>query len=275
MKRIACFFTCGYTERKGMKQFLRKINPELNLNPVFPVQERRGRRPNQTDLIDGSTGEELLARIYQYLEQHPEKMKGCDAVLIEDDLDGKFYRERIPGDPGSRVVDKTPEYTEHCEAVRAKVREKAGRDETLPVILFHASPEVETWFLADWENSFGRVYQDLDVLKHEENQYFSTRFRPYLRREVLDGYQDEPERYGWFDGTYRKLSSEIIQSLEHWKIGLAEERTTFSRAVGLNDRLRYSKQTHGGHMLAELDPDSVQRNCPLFFREAYYALKKL
>lgn len=42
------------------------------------------------DSINGLTGEALLEKVYEIIEQHKDEYSKCKAILIEDDLDGRF-----------------------------------------------------------------------------------------------------------------------------------------------------------------------------------------
>lgn len=91
--RIACFLTCGYTEAGAMQFFLRKVNDEFEYKQYLPNKtiKKKGFPKSIDKEISGLTGENLLKKVYEILDKHKDEINCCRAVLIEDDLDGKFH----------------------------------------------------------------------------------------------------------------------------------------------------------------------------------------
>lgn len=281
MKSVACFFTGGYTESNSMQIFLKKINENIELKQFCPNRTKKRKRPGfERDLIDkysGLTGDALLHCVYVYLTNHKEEFSDFDAIIIEDDLDGLFKEELVPGDKTTLVSKRTQSFEDHCKTISKTVREKLNKDETFPVIQFYAAPEIETWFLSDWNNSFGSVYgpKGMALLTSAENAYFSARFHPYIRDHILCQYNDCFENYGYFAGTYRKLSDEIISSFDLFKVAIAEEALPIAKTLSIKEELRYSKRIHGDAMLRQISPDTVRTKCTVYFQEAFSLLKGL
>lgn len=184
------------------------------------------------------TGVALLRYVYTYLTEHPEEIAEFDAVLIEDDLDGRFYEETIPGEKTSIVSKRTAGFEKYHDEIKKNVCERLGKDDSFPVLRFFAAPEIEAWFLADWEDTFGLLYgpKGLSILTAGECDFFSTRFWSHIKNEVLMGYTDRIEEYGYFSGGYKKLSDE---------------------------------------MLRRSSPHKIREKCLLYFRETYDQLKSL
>ncbi len=281
MKSVACFFTGGYTESNSMQIFLKKINEDIELKQFCPNRTKKRKRPGlERDLIDeysGLTGTALLHYVYDYLTNHKEEFSDFDAIIIEDDLDGLFNEELVPGDKKSLVSKRTQSFEKHCNIIRETVREKLNRDASFPVIQFYAAPEIETWFLSDWRNSFGSVYgpKGMALLTSAENDFFSARFQPYIRNYVLHEYENFLENYGYFDGIYSKLSDNIISSFDSFKVTMAGENLPLAKAISIKERLYYSKRLHGGEMLKQISPEAVRAKCPVYFQEAFSLLKNL
>lgn len=280
MVKVACFFTGGFTESGAMQCFLQKINGNIFLKQFCPNKPPRRRIPDvKAQLVkevSGLTGPGLIKYIYQYIKNHPEELKEFDAVLIEDDLDGRYTMQKTEGDETTKVSAKTPEFLEQCENIKREIRMRLGKDADFPVIFFWASPEIEAWFLADWANSFGSIYgpAGTNVLDSQENQYFSSRFQPYVRKNVLKEYQNRMENYGYFMGEYKKLSDELILALDSdFKVMLNQEDTNvLSKSISENRKLYYSKQNHGVLMLQNLQPETVRGKCSVYFAEAFAEL---
>ena len=92
VERIACFLTCGYTESGTMQAFLRKINSSYEYKQFLPnkIRKKKGTEKIIADNINGLTGEKLIAKVYDILKNHSNEIKECKAIIIEDDLDGRF-----------------------------------------------------------------------------------------------------------------------------------------------------------------------------------------
>ena len=276
MKKIACFFTCGRTEMDDMRGFLQRIHPGAEYTQFCPTRTRRrkhGQDSSSKDLImdnlNGLTGESLLKFVYQFLRGNHTLLSQFDAVLIEDDLDEKFSEETIPGIPTSRERVRGKEFEKYCSDITDEIRRILNRPE-LPVILLFASPEIETWFLSDWNHSFGIAYgpEGNHVLNRGENDYFSSAFQNRVGENVLRQYQTHTEDYGFFQGKYSKLSEDIIHELRDF-------RKTAQKNTASTGRVWYSKNAEGSWMLAKLDPDTVYQNCPVYFRAAVDNLREL
>lgn len=283
MKTIACFFTGGHTESNSMTSFLYKINPEFQFRQLCPNRTKKRKRPNGEDLIDrevsGLTGAALIRYVNSYIHNHKAELSSASAILLEDDLDGKYYEELVSGDKSSIRSRRTPEFNNRCTEIRASIRSQLGKDDSFPIILMYAAPEIEAWFVADWDHTFGQIYgpKGIDILSTEENLFFSTRFRRFVNQTVLLEYADCIEHYGYFIGKYKKLSDEIIGTMDVFKESLAssKDQSPYIASISFNKELRYSKKEHGDGMLALLSPDDVYRKCPTYFREAVDQLKQL
>ena len=192
-------------------------------------------------------------------------------------MDGRFNEEATSGDITTKVSKRTEAFGVHCKEVRENVRKILEKDENFPVIQFYAAPEIETWFLSDWTNSFGEIYgpKGFSVLNTHENDFFSSRFQPHIRKKVLFEYNECIENYGYFEGKYSKLSDKIIESFSSFKVLMGAETGRMSKAISGNRELCYSKRTHGDEMLRRILPANVVQKCPVYFQESYDQLKKL
>lgn len=127
---------------------------------------------------------------------------------------------------------------------------------------------MEAWFLADWDNSFGRVY--IGEYTRLQNSFFNVNFRRYVNETILtEQYRDHIEEYGYFDGMYRKLSDQIKGALDETYF-LEGYRTETEHPI-----VRYSKRDQGMDMLEQIDPQAVLQKCTLFFKDGYWQLKTL
>ena len=283
VKNVACFFTGAHTESNEMINFLRKINGDLNFKQLCPNKTKRRKvrggiesvtNRNLIECVSGLTGSALIRYVYNYLDTYRDECTNFDALIIEDDLDGHFFEI---GTDGQKKSSKTKEFSEHCKLIKNQIVQKLGKNDDFPVIFLYAAPEVETWLLSDWNNSFGYVYgpKKLQCLTTEENRYFSARFQPYVNEHVLMEYCSCIENYGYFNNEYCKLSDKLIASLREFKVFISEYSTEIPQLIAQNQALRYSKKDHGDAMLQNLSPEKVKDKCPLYFAEAFDAIKNL
>ena len=265
-RRIACFFTAGYTELNAMKDFMKKINNTVEYIQLCPTRARRNkeqirnRHSNQIDQ-NGITGEALINYIIDFVGKSCFQEEEYDAILIEDDKDNRFLT--LQSDGGA-VHDKTA-----WIEFKSKVRKRLGeRCPDLPVIFFFAAPEVEAWFLADFEHGFGSIYRSR--LSTQQNKLFQVQFRKYINEKILtDKYRDCIEQYGFFDGVYRKLSEQLQNALNE-----TDFLDTYSGKPEYQS-IRYSKKIQGEAMLRSIEPEIIEPKCNYYFKEGFWALQSL
>ncbi len=282
VKKLACFFTGGYTESGALSSFLKRINSDVIYDQRCPNKTRRRKGSALTPLkpeVSGLTGASLIAYMFDHLEKYKDDLKDYDGVLIEDDLDGKFYSLANDDKREIKIVCRNSEYEAYINNLAARVRGILDKKEDFPVIQFHASPEIEGWFLADWNNSFGSIYgpKGAKILQNSENGFFSNRFKIFVQDNILREYKECIELYGYFGGDYRKLSDEVIHGLSgDFKVNLSEDTSNkLALSIAYNKQLYYSKSLHGDMMLREILPGEVMRSCNIFFKGAYEQLKFL
>ncbi|MBO5354348.1 MAG: hypothetical protein J6A77_13740 [Lachnospiraceae bacterium] len=264
VNRIACFLTCGYTEAGAMQYFLKKINDNYDYKQYLPNKtiKKKGDSKRISSDISGLTGEALFEKIYSILGKYRDEISKCKAVLIEDDLDGKFHgysAEQIE-EYNNRIIDK--------------VHEKLQKE--IPVFLLYASPEAESWFVADWKNGFENLYCSNGVVNDVEYNaklFFSHHLKQYIDKNVLGEYADNIEEYGWFEGSYIKLSDKLIEAIQSGiKEHISEVKNANSEYVKqiVESRdLYYSKKLHGDRMLRNIKPDIVADKCRKYFGSTY------
>ena len=267
VKRIACFFTGGYTELMAMKEFIRKINSDVALIQLCPTKERTSKaqiKNRHTETIrkshNGLTGNDLVRFMINFVQKPQFQDEEYDAILIEDDKDNRF-------------MDVLPDGTANLNLVKWELFKTDVKNQLkqwcpgIPILFLLAAPEVEAWFLADWENTFAKIYKD--EWTPRENSHFKGAFRRYVNNNILTKrYKNSVESYGYFDWKYYKLSEEIQNALAgtvFWK-----DMTLLKDA-----KIHYSKKKHGNAMLKEIDPNVVFRHCNQFFKEGYLSLQNL
>ena len=149
-----------------MQTFLGKINSALEFKQYLPnrTRKRKGMPKRILRDINGLTGDALLEKTYELIRKYRLEIVECAAVLIEDDLDNRFYgwsQDRIDA---------------FIQKIRRSVCEAAEVD--LPVFILYAAPEVESWFIADWNGGFGYLYGRSNVGVHVSHAVLSSSFSP-------------------------------------------------------------------------------------------------
>lgn len=267
VSRVACFLTCGYTEAGAMQFFLRKINDSYEYKQYLPNKtiKKKGDAKILKKEISGLTGEALLKKIYSILEKHKDEINTCKAVLIEDDLDGRFHN----------CDNET--IKEYHDAIVAEVHSKLESD--IPVFILYASPEAESWFIADWDNGFGYLYGKSNRIKDMDQKaksFFLHHLRDYIYSEVLKEYSHNIEEYGWFENGYVKLSDQIISviqtNIKDYVRTLPQANSDCVKQIIESRDLYYSKKLHGDIMLRSIRPDVVAEKCRQYFMGTYNEL---
>lgn len=264
-KKVACFFTGGFTELNAMKSFVERINGNADYTQLCPNAPRKSRdsirnRQSIDNSQSGLTGDSLLNYVLEVVKKPYFIRESYDAILIEDDKDARFINEET----ASIDLESWEDFKENIQ------RQLAEKGVTVPVIIFLAAPEIEAWFISDWENSFGQVYRGTNGLNVPQNSYFSTVFRKYINDRILtEKYSEAIESYGYFDGEYKKLSEEIQTAL-NCNDFMGKYTPAFQHSP-----IRYSKRKQGEVMLRSIDPSIVLQHCTLFFKEGFLALKSL
>lgn len=268
--KIACYITGGWTECGYMTRFLEKINNQYTYLQRFPQKNIGKKNKSRADLkIDGKTGTNLIRWIYDDMRVHKKDFSKYSAILIEDDLDDQFFLESKEKRDYEQIEERKREITKNIQ--------KILENERMPVFFLYALPEIEAWFLSDWDNTFGIEYKRL---LSDMNLYFSTTFRKFITRKILtDKFSgSEIENFGYIDSQYEKLSDKLIWAYSEYSYMEADYKNNMEYNEKINNLIRnneimYSKKKEGINMLQRLEPDKVASGCPYYFAKAYMELK--
>lgn len=264
VEKIACFLTCGYTEAGAMQFFLKKMNSRYEYKQYLPNKtiKKKGDAKTMKRQISGLTGGALLEKIYEILEKHKDEIGRCKAVLIENDLDGRFHGY------DDEKIEKYKKQIIH------KVHEKLEKE--IPVFILYASPEAESWFLADWKNGFEYLYCNSGVVtdvEHNAKLFFSHQLKYYLDEYVLKEYSECIEEFGWSGDRYIKLSNQIIDAVQtgakEYISKIPGGNKHYIKQIVESRDLYYSKKLHGDRMLRNIQPDAVADKCRKYFGSTY------
>lgn len=238
MSRIALFASGGYTEVGGIQQFVERIAPDISCVRLFPVVRKPAPkkgldRPAPVQEHSGVSGERLVTEMLCALRKAMEKNEIYDAILLVDDGDCRFS---------------------DCRCFQNWINETEKRifEETScawPFFVLIASPEIETWLCADWENSFAREYP----------RDIARRVRVEIARHGILVSGEDLEFFGFprknEGGCSVKLSTELQKIFPE----ICSEAHPFS----------YSKQVQGQAMLKRIQPENVAEKCRCFFRPVF------
>lgn len=218
----------GEAEVRGFFPFLDKTFPGCRFERKTPVRDKPGPKPNKAS-GQGRTGKSLIEQIKQEL---PLALKAepnkCDLILVFDDLDCRDSQTQK-----SKILSEI-----------SKRRECADIEK----FVGFAAPEIEAWIIADWNNS---------IAKHSDFRGRHERMRWWLSKEKKVSFEN-PESFSEYDSKRdccrEKLSEALIESSVQDEVD--------------RDKARFSKGLHTPLLLREIDPNEVQKKCPLF-RELY------
>ena len=218
----------GEAEVRGFFPFLDKTFPGCRFERKTPVRQKPGPRPNKKSSY-GRTGKSLIEQIKQEL---PLALKAepnkCDLILVFDDLDCRDSQTQK-----SKILSEISKIPE-C----ADIEKFVG----------FAAPEIEAWIIADWNNS---------IAKHSDFRGRHKRMCWWLSTEKKVSFEN-PESFSEYDSKRdccrEKLSEALIESSVQDEVD--------------RDKARFSKGLHTPLLLREIDPNEVQKKCPLF-RELY------
>ncbi|MDB9336529.1 DUF4276 family protein [Nodularia spumigena CS-590/01] len=218
----------GEAEVRGLIPFLEKSFPGYQFERKTPVRNKPGPKANKVNSY-GKTGKSLIEQIRREL---PIALKyepnSCDLILIFDDLDC-----RNPMEQKEKIL-----------AAILTIPESSN----IKKIVGFAAPELEAWIIADWSNS---------VAKHPDFKGRHQRMCQWLSTEKSIPF-DTPESFSEYDNERDCCLEKLSQALVDSSV-IAEFDSSSTR---------FSKGLHTPALLAEIDPEVVQKKCPLF-RELY------
>jgi hypothetical protein len=219
----------GDAEVRGLFPFLDKTFPGCRFERKTPVSQKPGPKPNKAS-GQGRTGKSLIEQIKEEL---PLALKAepnkCDLILVFDDLDCRDSETQK-----SKILSEI-----------SRIRECADIEK----FVGFAAPEIEAWIIADWNNSIAK-HSDFRGTRHERMRWWLS-----TQRKVSF---ENPEAFSEYDShrdcCREKLSKALVDSSVQDEVD--------------RDQARFSKGYHTPLLLREIDPNEVQKKCPLF-RELY------
>lgn len=228
----------GYAEADGIVPLLQQHFPSQNFARRTPAHRKPGPRLGAIASSDrgarryaGNTGKSLLEEIKDDLKRFWQANGPADLILVLDDSD-------CDPDPDGRL--ETFEQT-----VRDGLTDAGCATENRPPIIpALAIPELETWLLGDWEQTFAREFPSCH---RRLQQALSTKG---LRTAAPESFNCRPS-----ENVYIKLSEDVLLP------ALAQEC-----------EVRFSKATDTPKLLLRIRPGEVKNRCP-YFRKWWVSLE--
>lgn len=222
----------GEAELRGLKPFLEKSFPSCTFERKLPIRKKPGPKPNKTSY--GATGLSLLKQINKRLEDAEKFNQQCDIILIFDDLDCKDYNKWI-------------------KKFKDSINRVGSYKKTDQVVAF-ASPEIEAWIIADWNNS---------IASHADFKMRHERMRHWLSSNKNIDFSN-PESFSRYsiekNSCEEKLSEILIES------------TTIDTQD--SEQKRYQKGLHTPELIQKINIEVVKKKCPIF-QKFYNSLESL
>jgi frataxin-like iron-binding protein CyaY len=269
----------GPPEYSGLVKLLRKHFSDYDFDRQLPQLARKpiGKANRNVPIIRSTTGPDLLRAIAERLgflldrrsiEERLDKNTLCDAILVIDDLDCRIWNGEPCNIVNSIGFQSLRDY--YIQRVRDSLENakqllddntKQRLDEigfAPTIVVGFASPEIESWIVADWGNCRHRDFP----------QHRWIKMRNWLRDEAKVDF-NHPETYGEFNpetGVCQfKISEKIVEA------SIQAETIEDDRR---SQNQRYNKGRHSSELLENISLERVQEKCPIF-REMYRSLQSL
>ncbi|MGC9525032.1 MAG: hypothetical protein ACP5D7_05775 [Limnospira sp.] len=268
----------GPPEYSGLVKLLQKSFHDYYFERQLPqlAQKPIGKANRNVPIIRATTGRDLLRAIAQKLteiltrieiEDRLEKNTLCDAILVIDDLDCRRWDGEICHLVNSTgFVNIKNHYINSVKDSIENAKRKLNRNLITrlneakfdpQIIVGFASPEIESWIVADWGN-----------LKHRDfPKYRWRKMRDWLIDEARIDF-DDPEIYGDFNEDTGVCQFKISEQIVEASIQATRRE---------DDEIQYQPYTKGRHsseLLEMVTMEKVAEKCPIF-REMYRSLQRL
>lgn len=215
----------GESEVQGLVPFLKKcFSPEIYFDRKTPVKRKPGAKPGKKPVVShGKTGKSLVQEVKLRLLMALKNETPCDLILILDDLDCRDARKTAKSLQNSIF---------NC------------MEQEIPYCIGFASPEIETWIISDWGNTFS-AHPSFSGKRQKAMKY---------RLANVDGIDfSNPESFGKYDPAKDSCDKKLSECVIEASIHAAELR-----------EIPFSKARHTPEMMTLLDPQAVCTKCPIF-----------
>jgi hypothetical protein len=237
----------GESEISGLFPYLKNTFPSCKFELCTPIKNKPGPKPrkfaaNELPNPQGYTGKSLLEQIKTKLIQKLNFKDTCDLIVIFDDLDYPSI--------ANNQLDFAEQKRQDIENFLQQIWKNNPNIPPVNHIIGFAKPELESWVIADWDQTLAKDPDFRDRCKAMQH---------WLVTDLQLSFSN-PENFGLdpaFPQSYhQKLSNAIIQASEQ------------------KEGMRYSKQLHTARFIKQLDSEVAKQKCPEF-RKFFSSLTRL
>ena len=265
------FHTFGETE-EPLYNWLQKTN-QIEWERGFPEAYKPGPKVNRPTNT-GCTGKDLEKEMENRLKLYKLRFTGFKVVLIEDDLDYMPWNNCAAQETiENRAIHAKAWLDSKYRELVPKVQNAYSND--IDLVILYASPEVETWFLADWQNGMGKICED---------DMFCAALNRSLKEKLAEYYDEHIELWHYYPSSRAKLSDIIIKMIFDLQMTMedADGNIPLEGLFSMDERKRidgskfeYKKTNHGKHMLEDIDQEKVYEKCQYFYRHAIDKIREI
>jgi len=212
----------GEAEIRGLVPFFRTHFSSCTFHRMTPVLRKVGPKPGIRPPAYGKTGKSLVSEVRDRLRVAMTCGERCNLILVIDDLDCRNENEQ------------RAKFLEAIDSVD-------GATDIERFVGF-AAPELESWIVADWENS---------VARHVDFRSRHSRMRHWLSKKIPF---DAPESFGEYDAARDTCAEKLSEMIISSTVLCMDDKS----------KSRYRKAYHTPELLLMIDPITVKRKCPIF-----------
>ncbi|MEO5354363.1 MAG: DUF4276 family protein [Magnetococcus sp. XQGC-1] len=227
-------FAGGGHSELHLSPFFEKHFPICRFQRKLPIRARgplpgpAGRRLPLPKRGMGHTGKALQQRLQERLQESLQYEPPPDLLLVVDDLD---CRDGPQEEQALRqTVDSLPQLA------------------ATPLVVAFAAPEIESWLLADWHNTFG-AHSKFKARRKEMQHYLSTTGKVNFA---------QPEQFSAYDPDKKSCREKLSETIA----------AAYLASSGTG---HFSKKEDSGPLLLLLNPATVAGKC-LHFSSFWSAL---
>jgi hypothetical protein len=237
----------GQSEIEGLFPYLKSTFQNCQFELCTPFINKVGAKPKRLRADElpkpqGYTDKSLLDQIKERLIKKLNFKDTCDLIVIFDDLD--YPSTETNG------LDFAEQKHQKFEDFLTQIWQNHPELKPVKHVIGFAKPELESWVIADWEQTLARDPDFRDKCKAMQHWLVSDRQLSFSNPENFGLDPAFPHSY------HQKLSNAIIDASEQ------------------KEGMRYSKQLHTARFIKQLDSAIAQQKCPEF-RKFFSSLTRL
>ena len=245
-QQVYVYATDSYTETT-IKDFLQKINQKIHWVIRSPSLRKMAKKDYiinaELPILTGRTGADLEKFMIDEIMEHSVILTECVAVMLEDDLDRR--------DSSMDQDEYLQVQQDRLSATLSEIKEQR----TAKFICLYAAPEVETWLIEDWGNSFG------------DAALFDSQIAAELRK-ALNKIRDD------CGGNFECYSHHFSEKFSDWLIDRIQQCAVSLDKTDI-EKASYAKKRLGAKFLQAIEPQIIEQKCRIYFAKAYHAIHEI